>query len=78
MNLPDLQSAMRSQRIDAWVLYDFRASNFVLSRLLPGKRWTTRRVYLVIRADAPPRVLVHGIDAAQFHLLVTQGPDALE
>lgn len=73
MNLPDLQSAMRSQRIDAWVLYDFRASNFVLSRLLPGKRWTTRRVYLVIRADAPPRVLVHGIDAAQFHDLTLAG-----
>lgn len=73
MNLPDLQSAMRSQRIDAWVLYDFRASNFVLSRLLPGKRWTTRRVYLVIRADAPPRVLVHGIDAAQFQDLTLAG-----
>lgn len=66
MNLSELQSYMRSQRIDAWVLYDFRASNFVLSRLLPGKRWTTRRVYLVVRADGPPRALVHAIDAAQF------------
>jgi len=29
--------------------------------------WTrTRRVYLVVKAEGPPRVLVHGIDAAQF------------
>ncbi len=66
MNLTELQAYMRQQRIDAWVLYDFRGSNFVLSRLLAGKRWTTRRVYLVVRAEGPPAVLVHGIDAAQF------------
>lgn len=73
MNLADLQSYMRDQRINAWVLYDFRGSNFVLSRLLPGKRWTTRRVYLIVRADGPPRVLVHGIDAAQFQSVSLAG-----
>lgn len=57
---------MRQQKIDAWVLYDFRGSNFVLARLLAGKRWTTRRVYLVVPANGEPTALVHGIDAAQF------------
>ena len=73
MNLGELQAYMRQQRIDAWLLYDFRGSNFVLSRLLPGKRWTTRRVYLVVRAEGPPRVLVHGIDAAQFQSVALGG-----
>jgi Xaa-Pro dipeptidase len=73
MNLAQLQSYMRQERIDAWLLYDFRGSNFVLSRLLPGKRWTTRRVYLIVRADGPARVLVHGIDAAQFQNLSLAG-----
>jgi Xaa-Pro aminopeptidase len=73
MNLTELQAYMRQQRIDAWVLYDFRGSNFVLSRLLAGKRWTTRRVYLVVRAEGPPRVLVHGIDAAQFETVQLAG-----
>jgi Xaa-Pro dipeptidase len=73
MNLSELQVYMRRERIDAWLLYDFRGSNFVLSRLLPGKRWTTRRVYLVVRADGPPAVLVHGIDAAQFQSVTLAG-----
>jgi Xaa-Pro dipeptidase len=73
MNLSELQAYMRRERIDAWVLYDFRGSNFVLSRLLAGKRWTTRRVYLVVRAEGPPRVLVHGIDAAQFETVELEG-----
>jgi Xaa-Pro dipeptidase len=73
MNLTELQAYMRRELIDAWVLYDFRGSNFVLSRLLAGKRWTTRRVYLVVRAEGPPRVLVHGIDAAQFETVDLAG-----
>lgn len=73
MDLSELQAYMRRERIDAWVLYDFRGSNFVLSRLLAGKRWTTRRVYLVVRAEGPPWVLVHGIDAAQFETVELAG-----
>ncbi len=73
MNLPELQSFMRQQKIDAWVLYDFRGSNFVLARLLAGKRWTTRRVYLVVPATGEPTALVHGIDAAQFDNLQLMG-----
>lgn len=61
---------MRERSIGAWLVYDFRGSSGVMARLLPPaaatKRWTTRRVVLVIPASGLPRVLVHSIDASQF------------
>lgn len=65
-NLDEVQSFMRERGIDAWLIYDFRGSNAVLARVLPGKRWTTRRVYVWIPAQGEPRVLAHHIDASQF------------
>ncbi|MDX2117790.1 MAG: M24 family metallopeptidase [Planctomycetota bacterium] len=65
-NLAQVQSFMRERGIDAWLIYDFRASNAVLARVLPGKRWTTRRVYLWIPSSGEPEVLAHHIDASQF------------
>ena len=54
-NLASIQSYMREQRIDAWLVYDFRGNNSVLAALLPGKRWTTRRVMMLIPAEGSPR-----------------------
>jgi len=64
-----VQSFMREQRIDGWLIHDFRGSNQVLSRLLPGKRHTTRRAELFIPARGEPTILVHGLDAPQFEKL---------
>lgn len=66
MNLTAIQQHMRDQRIDAWLVYDFRGSNPVLAQLLSGKRHLTRRVMLCIPAHGDPRLLVHHIDAGQF------------
>src|SRR3954453_7460208 len=60
---------MREQRIDAWLLYDFRGSNPVFGQLFPGKRFTTRRVFLLIGSTGRPKLLVHSIDASQFSSL---------
>ncbi|MCX5688642.1 MAG: M24 family metallopeptidase [Planctomycetota bacterium] len=65
-NLASIQSYMREQRIDAWLVYDFRGNNSVLAALLPGKRWTTRRVMMLIPVEGQPRLLVHHIDHGQF------------
>jgi Xaa-Pro aminopeptidase len=64
--LPSIQAYMRDQRIDAWLVYDFRGSNPVLAQLLPGQRWTTRRAVLFVPARGAPELLAHGIDFAQF------------
>jgi Xaa-Pro dipeptidase len=63
MNLELVQEALRRERIDGWLLHDFRGSNPILARLVPGKRWTTRRVELFIPASGAPELLVHAIDS---------------
>lgn len=68
MELPVLAAAERALAeagVDAWVVYDFRGSNPILTRLLPQRR-TTRRVWLVIRRGEAPVLLVHFIDAFAF------------
>lgn len=67
MDLLAIQSFLRQQQIDAWLIYDFRGSNPVIGQLWPGKqRWTTRRVAVVIPATGPARLAVHRIDAPQY------------
>lgn len=68
---------MSDRRIDAWLLWDFRGSNHILAQLFPpppaapgakppAKRWTTRRVVMVVPARGEPVAIVHSIDASQF------------
>ena len=66
MNLDEVQAFMRSRGIDAWLIHDFRGNNPVLAHVLPGKRWTTRRVAYMVPARGEPVVLAHSIDAEQF------------
>lgn len=65
-SLTAAQAFMRDQKIDGWLVYDFRGSNPVLGQLLPGKRWTTRRALLFVPVAGEPVLLVHGIDEPQF------------
>src|SRR4051812_29810806 len=66
MKLGAVQGFMRERGIGAWLVHDFRGNNPVLARLLPGKRWTTRRAVLLIPASGEARLLAHTIDASQF------------
>lgn len=69
MNIPAIQDYMRQQKIDGWLLYDFRGSNLIFARLLGGQRHTTRRAAFFIPAAGEPRLLVQGLDANQFENL---------
>lgn len=68
MDTARIQSILRDQRIDAWLVYDFRASSAVFARLLPPpeghRRFTTRRLFLVIPAAGEPVLLAHTLDAS--------------
>jgi Xaa-Pro aminopeptidase len=61
---------MRSRQIDAWLIHDFRGSNPILARALPHpenkRRFTTRRVALLVPAEGRPTLLVNPLDAGQF------------
>src|SRR3954468_2131672 len=62
-----VQRFMREQRIDAWLLYDFRGSNPVFAQLLPGDRFTKRRIMLFIPPEGEPGLLSHQTGGSQFH-----------
>ncbi len=63
---PDVQGYMKQQGVGGWLVYDFRGSNPVLTQLLGGKRWTTRRAALWIPATGEPLLKHHGIDGPSF------------
>lgn len=63
-DLAAVQAALRDQKIDAWLLYDFRASN-VLARRIVGLRpdlMNSRRWFYLVPASGEPQKLVHRIE----------------
>ena len=66
MAFQSVQSFMRDQKIDAWLLYDFRGSNPVFGQLVPEKKWTTRRAFLFIPVSGEAVLLCHHIDKPSF------------
>ncbi len=58
-----IQSALREQELDGWLLYEFRGINPIAKTLLAvGK--TTRRGYFFIPADGEPVALIHAIEGS--------------
>jgi Xaa-Pro aminopeptidase len=69
-DLAAVQAAVREQRLDGWLLYDFRGSNVLAQRVagLEGKKLSRRWFYL-IPAAGEPRKLVHAIEPAALDAL---------
>jgi Xaa-Pro dipeptidase len=60
-----VQQALKDERIDGWLLYDFHGSNPIATRVAGldrGGKMATRRWYYVIPASGEPRGLVHAIE----------------
>ncbi len=66
MSYQSVQAYMREQRIDAWLVFDFRNNNPVLARILGGLYHLTRRVFWLLPASGEPQLLCHFIDEASF------------
>lgn len=63
--IPAVQRALQEDGLDAWLLYDFRGTNPIATRLagLAGSgKMATRRWYYLIPATGEPRGLVHAIE----------------
>jgi Xaa-Pro dipeptidase len=71
MNLPAIQTAMREQKIDAWMFYDHHHRDPIAYRVLglPEHLMVTRRWYYVVPAEGEPRKLVHRIEAGHLDSL---------
>jgi Xaa-Pro aminopeptidase len=65
LDVAAVQESLRSEGLDAWLLYDFNGSNPIAARLAGlanGSHMTTRRWYYLIPASGTPRALVHAIE----------------
>jgi len=65
LSIPAVQSALREEGLDGWLLYDFHGSNPIARRLTGldnGGKMTTRRWYYLIPASGEPRKLMHAIE----------------
>jgi Xaa-Pro aminopeptidase len=61
-----VQRALREEKLDGWLLYDFQGFNPIASRLvgLTGSgKMATRRWYYFVPATGSPRGLVHAIES---------------
>ena len=60
----EIQKALQIERIDGWLLYNFRDSNIFATRLLslPKHIMFTRRYFYYIPATGKPKKLVHRIE----------------
>ncbi len=63
-DLTSVQSALRDEGVDAWLLYDFRGLNILARRVLgfPEDVHATRRWFYLIPATGEPLKLVHRIE----------------
>ena len=60
-----IQEALKSAKLDGWLLYDFHGSNPIAARLLgtaDGAKMTTRRWFYLVPAAGEPTGLVHAIE----------------
>jgi len=59
-----IQEALREERIDGWLFYNFRGSNVFATRIinLPSHIMQTRRYFYFIPATGTPQKLVHNIE----------------
>src|SRR5690348_4534440 len=65
LDVAAVQRALRADRLDGWLLYDFHGSNPIaadLAGLSGGGHMTTRRWYYLIPAQGSPHGLVHAIE----------------
>lgn len=66
LNLQRAQNFMVENKIDAWLVYDFRGNNPVLASILDKRVPSTRRLFLIIPFKESPTLVCHSIDSLLF------------
>ena len=64
LDIDAVQTALREDGLDGWLLYDFHGWNPIARSLagVNGGKMTTRRWYYFVPAEGQPRALVHAIE----------------
>lgn len=66
MDLAKIQTYLREQKLDGWLLADFHARNGVAMAILNISAALTRRSFYLIPAEGEPTTLVNPIERAKF------------
>jgi Xaa-Pro aminopeptidase len=66
MNLATIQAYLRTNRIDGWLLYDFRGLNPIALHVAGLTRSGSRRWFLWLPAEGRPLWLIHAIESSTF------------
>ncbi|MBK8048201.1 MAG: hypothetical protein IPK16_14415 [Anaerolineales bacterium] len=66
INLQQIQEYLRDQRIDGWLLYDFRGLNPIALYVAGLQTSGSRRWFLWIPAEGEPVWLIHAIEGSTF------------
>ena len=63
-SIKEIQTVLQSEKLDGWLLYDFRGSNHIAQRMIGLKdKITTRRWYYYIPSKGLAKRLVHAIES---------------
>jgi Xaa-Pro aminopeptidase len=63
-DLDQVQAAIRDEKLDGWLLYDFRGLNVLAARVAgTAEGHRTRRWFYYVPADGEPKKLVHRIES---------------
>jgi Xaa-Pro aminopeptidase len=74
--LPALQRALAEAGLDGWLLYDFQGSNPIAGGLLALEGMVSRRVFVLVPREGPPRALGHAIEAGPWRRWPADWPRA--
>ena len=75
-NLTALQGALADARLDGWLLYDFHGVNPIATGLLALEGMVSRRIFVLIPREGPPRALGHAIEAGPWRNWPAEWPRA--
>lgn len=65
--LPPLQALFEDQRLDGWLLFDFKGRNPIAAAVLGPWIIGTRRLFAFVPRDGVPVAIIHEIDAELWH-----------
>jgi len=66
LNIEEIQTALREQQLDGWLLADFHGRNNIAVKLLGLSGIITRRSFCFIPADGQPTTLASPVEQAKF------------
>jgi Xaa-Pro dipeptidase len=72
--LPALQRALSDAKLDGWLLYDFHGINPIATGLLSLEGMVSRRIFVWIPREGPPRALGHAIENGPWRLWPAEWP----